>query len=487
MAIKKHEPIPICDLVIDGKNPRFFPVDNEAEAIMAMLVDQGRTTGTNKIVELAKDIAENGLNPSEEIVVMPLEGGKYLVREGNRRTTAMKLSLHPELIPEDFGALEQVFSSYQEAMKKVEPRCYITDDEEEILRIIEVRHSGAQSGVGVIRWNTEQNSRFKQMRAGRPDKLIALIDQLSHQFTQRSDPYRDLAKIPKTNLGRYLSTPAVREDLRVVLEDGVYVYKGGVDAFLAFTLQELAKRRVSEFYYSDQRVEMSKKILQEYKAIAGDDSVYLSEGQGNFFGDDNAGNLDDRDSSDYGSTNNGEENGSNMPPGRSVDGFSGKDIGKEKGGPAPVGYPDNRVTVIPRNHAMHTMNEARIAAVHKELKNLNAEEFPNAASLMLRTLIQLCVDKYLVDTEDEKAYDKKLSARIDAACRSLVASKKLNNNDVDVLRKMASNNDSFEITVSSLNASAHSPSWVAPKLKELKSLWDGIYKVLAAMVDDRGC
>ena len=78
--------INIDNLKLSLDNPRLTDSQNELEEIEKMLSDQGK-----KLLNLAEDIIENGLNPLDIIAVYPSieEKGKYIVAEGNRRVTAM--------------------------------------------------------------------------------------------------------------------------------------------------------------------------------------------------------------------------------------------------------------------------------------------------------------------------------------------------------------------------------------------------------------
>jgi ParB-like chromosome segregation protein Spo0J len=80
------EMIPIEKLLVNPQNPRFEPVGNQEEAISMMLSEAEK-----KIINLAKDIAQYGLNPSKSLMVVKVDKGYYLPLEGNRRVTAIKL------------------------------------------------------------------------------------------------------------------------------------------------------------------------------------------------------------------------------------------------------------------------------------------------------------------------------------------------------------------------------------------------------------
>ena len=464
----EYRDIRINDLVVNSENPRFVATENERQAIYAMLEDQGLAK-RNKIVALAKDIAENGLSPLETILVSPLEDGRYLVREGNRRITAIKLALDQNKIPDEFLDLRIALFDCRDGMPSVIRGCYVTQDEDEINALIGARHAGQQQGVGVVPWNREQKSRYNRLLTGKPDKTIALIDQLCSEFGIESDLCRYLNRIPRSGLNRLLGTPEVRRSLGIVLDKGVYFYLGGSDELLRATLKTVSELHVGEYYDVNQR----KKLIESIKKSLDHDSAIDNGGTGSAPGRQTSlpisgdeGTPQTEDVSDP-STDCGDEP------------VNGAAIKK------PVGYPHNRKTVIPNGHTLHTMQEARISCLHKELKKLDAENYPNAAYLLLRTFIQLCADRYLTKKGLSLGRKSTLKAKIQRVCEELEKEKVLDHCDLETLRRFARDDDEASITTTTLNATAHSRSWVPLSLAELTGFWDGVYLVLEKMLDDR--
>src|SRR4051794_12842201 len=109
--------IPPADLLIDAENPRLTrPNAPQRDAFREMAKYQGR-----KLLALAKDIQRRGLNPSESMIVMPLNDDRkrFIVLEGNRRLTALKALENPELLvgAADRGVLDgirQLSREYQD-------------------------------------------------------------------------------------------------------------------------------------------------------------------------------------------------------------------------------------------------------------------------------------------------------------------------------------------------------------------------------------
>lgn len=86
------ESLGLKTLEIDENNPRFPPTESQDEAIRQML-----DYIPEKIIAIARDISKNGLNPLVTPAILTTEDGKNIVKDGNRRITAIKLMMDPNL------------------------------------------------------------------------------------------------------------------------------------------------------------------------------------------------------------------------------------------------------------------------------------------------------------------------------------------------------------------------------------------------------
>lgn len=146
--------VDIGDLVLDRKNPR-LPTrlrgadDNEIIEYLA------RKTN---ITDLIASINANGFFPGEAIVVTESKkiAGKYIVLEGNRRLTSLKL-----LQDEDLA--QSISLSIGEAVRLAETRptsvpIYEVNNREEALQYLGFRHVS-----GVQRWDPLAKARYLEM------------------------------------------------------------------------------------------------------------------------------------------------------------------------------------------------------------------------------------------------------------------------------------------------------------------------------------
>lgn len=153
----------IDNLLLSLENPCLDESNNQSEAIDKMVENQG-----NKIYALAKDIATNGLNPIEDIAVIKREDGKFTVREGNRRITAIKLINNPSILKNKNASLLNKFirikSEHQKDYTNVEVKVF--DNDEELNHWIEIKHLGLNSGIGTDKWNSIQKERYLKNKTG---------------------------------------------------------------------------------------------------------------------------------------------------------------------------------------------------------------------------------------------------------------------------------------------------------------------------------
>ena len=93
----------VSDLLHDLDNPRYAGLDSTRKAIQTIFEDQGK-----KLVALADDIVTSGLDPTARILVIPSQDtDKFIVVDGNRRLTALKLLSSPTLI-DSFGTVNEL-------------------------------------------------------------------------------------------------------------------------------------------------------------------------------------------------------------------------------------------------------------------------------------------------------------------------------------------------------------------------------------------
>ncbi len=152
-------PIEIERIFLYEENPRHEPLGKEDDVIEYLCKDE-------QVFNLARSISEAGTNPLVLMGVVQLGGSgraatkkTYQVWEGNRRLCALKLLNDPDRAPphlrKDFARLAA--NSAYVPFGKIP--CVVFDDHDDLRFWMGVIHDGAQAGVGLLSWDSEQKAR----------------------------------------------------------------------------------------------------------------------------------------------------------------------------------------------------------------------------------------------------------------------------------------------------------------------------------------
>jgi hypothetical protein len=250
--MKHHEQtIKVTDLHLDQENPRFPPVNSQREAIDAMLADQGE-----KIITLALDIFQNGLNPSAKLIIFR-EGAHFVDGDGNRRLTALKILETPSLA-DAFPKIQKRIDTVLKhpGVAPTEVGCVVFSDRNAAKHWISINHGGEQEGRGQITWNPEQKDRFER----KPSIGLEALDLLTHKNLLTPS---DKSLVNKSTLDRLLSYKEVKSDLSIFKKGDHFAF-GNID-HLQKTVLNLRGKTVDEVYTATK----GKKFVQEAIASPG--------------------------------------------------------------------------------------------------------------------------------------------------------------------------------------------------------------------------
>lgn len=151
MPISKKEKINIVQLKFDKFNPRLPQklIGNDEDAI---IIDYMLKSGN--ILELMKSIAETGYSEAEPLLVVnDVTDHKYIVVEGNRRLTAIKLLNNPEMAKVRIESIREIVSEAKNIPSEVPVIIY--DRREDILDYLGYRHI-----TGVKDWGALEKARY---------------------------------------------------------------------------------------------------------------------------------------------------------------------------------------------------------------------------------------------------------------------------------------------------------------------------------------
>lgn len=129
--VGKVQRIKIDKLINWFDNPRHDVGKNEIDTLEKLF----NAVGTQYMLNLARDIQENGLLGNQHIVVVHSKKlDKYVVYEGNRRVAALKLLLHTSRFKFlDKETIKKVKEISRKATMRDELDCYVTNEEDAFL------------------------------------------------------------------------------------------------------------------------------------------------------------------------------------------------------------------------------------------------------------------------------------------------------------------------------------------------------------------
>lgn len=216
--------IPLDKIKLDKENVRFGNdvAESQLEALKLMLSDPEEA---KKILRLAEHIVQHGLDPTELQLVMPDEEGNFVVLEGNRRLTALKLLQRPDLCPPD-----RSYKGFLRAHNKLPDgipqylQCSVVPDRAAGDMWVELKHTGENRGVGRVDWN----SNIRDERRARTTGIQSIGRQLRNLIKENPDHFSakaalDCMEIDVTTLTRIFSSAPGQATFRLKVENKILV------------------------------------------------------------------------------------------------------------------------------------------------------------------------------------------------------------------------------------------------------------------------
>ncbi len=197
-------------LVVNPANDRHGELENETAAIAQLFATQEQ-----HMRNLARDVVTKG-EVFEPPLVFP-QADKFIVADGNRRTTCLKLLANPRRAPT--VELQKFFSDLKKLWfgdfpEKIE--CRVETDRDRVDDILFRRHTGVQGGVGQSNWNDRMQSNFV-IRTGK-NAGLNVADEVEKRLSDAG--MLPKKKIPRSNLNRLLSAETLRNRLGISVRKG---------------------------------------------------------------------------------------------------------------------------------------------------------------------------------------------------------------------------------------------------------------------------
>lgn len=383
----------VADLLVDEANFRLEPSPDQPSAIKAMLRRQGR-----KLVVLAEEILESGGLSAGEFIWLapdprPDMSGKFVVCEGNRRVTALKVMNHPSLAEgtswaKRFRELAEKFA--EDPITEVRAVLYSSIDaaRQDVSR----RHTNAQDGAGLEAWDPFAQDRANKAEGKRRTLSMVVLEHLSHGSAEGFAEQLGIGE-RTTGADRLLGTfsKSFASEFGIRLRGVPPHVDVGADPELSEALL-LAILKASDVPVDQIKTEemRSARLRKVVEAV----QLTLNEARAER-NDDHAAEGAAGGTGEAGSSNGGAgAGGGSSDGGGSEEGGQGSGKGGRRKGPTKD--PLDRPTLA-RPGALYDLRvkSARLAALFNECRRVNVDQMPNAAAMLMRVFVELSCEAYL--------------------------------------------------------------------------------------------
>lgn len=432
MAIRN---LPLGLLKVNRANDRHGELENETAAIAWLFKEREQ-----HMRNLARDIVDQG-----EIYEVPLvspEKDEFIVFDGNRRVTCLKLFDDPRRAPT--VELQTFFREQRERWNGPFPKkiqCQVEVDRDRIDEILFRRHTGTQNGVGQSTWDDRMKATFVT-RTGKGNGP-SVADEIEKRLS-KAHLLPSRRKIPRSTLNRLLSAESFRNRVGISMKGGRFEFthnEAKALGALARIATDLASREV---------------VLGHLWDVDGKEA-YLNklESEGVLPGPSHAINSD---------------------------GTATTTPKPAKTKPTAKAAPTVRSTLIPQKDFGLTW-PGRLQRHHQiweELQfHLDLRKHSNAVSVLLRVLLELALENYIEKASVTVHDNDKLAIRLEKVGLHLQAVGKIDSKQIDVIRKFKQGDKL--VSADTLNKYVHSRNF-APSPEHLMSMWDSLADVIVLCV-----
>lgn len=419
--------IELQHLNVNRANDRHGELENETAAISELF--RLREAHMKK---LAADIVSERAIYDPPLVTE--ENGSYLVFDGNRRITCMKLIHAPERAPTQ--ELQTYFLGLRENWQGELPttiQCQVENDRDVVDAILFRRHTGSQEGVGQSHWDDRAKRNFVE-RTGRGGR-VNVADEVEAILTaeERLPDHR----IPRSTMNRLLSSEANRQRVGISVHQNQFRLthqRATVVEALSRIANDLANGRVVLGDLWDNRGKLSYLNRLETKHVLPAENSRLAESE-------------------------------ETPPRQTRRTQARGRTAAQQTAFIPVDGPE-----IPWR-----ADQARTRAIWEELQSLRIDHYPNAISAMVRILLELAVDDYAQNRELRQEND--LSRKVRIVADDLLAREIIDQQYHDELQRIRRHDEL--ISIRSMQRYVHSPEF-APLPRELLTYWGRLGRFVSA-------
>lgn len=245
MQEREKKNIKLENLKFDEKNPR-LPLRLQGVTNENQIIDYMVKYGN--IVELMLSIAETGYSDAEPLLVVKDHDENYIVVEGNRRLSALKLLSNPELSKVRVGSINEVILNAKHIPTEIP--CILYNKREDVLDYLGYRHI-----TGVKDWGALEKARYLDqlyqihIEDTQPDEIYSkLAKMIGSRADYVSKLHMALKLYDKANDQAYYGADIKEEDISFSWLTTALGYKGIRD-FIGLSLSDCCLQNLNEENY----------------------------------------------------------------------------------------------------------------------------------------------------------------------------------------------------------------------------------------------
>lgn len=484
----ENKNIHINDINLDLKNYRTIPQNSETDAINAMIAIK-----PERFSAIVESIIDDGYLPTENLIILEDKG--FTVKEGNRRTAALKL-IHGIYSSEDFNIPENLKKriklldkSWKKENEKIPCSIFSLAEKDKVDKIVSLTHAKGEK-ASRDPWTSVAKARQNrnEKKASEPaldllEKYIEYGKNLTNQQKERWSgdyPLTVLDEALRTIISRlgFNSLPALvnaypkikcRTDLEDMLRDiGLQVFGFKEIRLKSTDFAAAYNIPVSEpLKTQDSSSEPSKK----------DNSSLIQKGKA---------------SPPMPPLDNGKSNTSNnnIPD-------------NEKNASSPANQSASPVTKKSKAYAIHDQrtvtqtlkkfnpngdDRQKLVTLRDELKNLKIKDNPIAFCFLLRSMFEISANIYSTENGIPKGKTKNgkfIPNTLKQQLNSVTVHVTSNNTNTGMIKTLHGANSELSkgaglLSVTSMNQLVHNPTFsIAPH--DIFTLFNNVYPLLEAM------
>jgi hypothetical protein len=438
--------ISVGNLLLDLSNYRHGKAASQKEARDAIIAEQGK-----KLVNLAKDIAQNGLNPFDLPLVIDADDGNknFIVIEGNRRLTAVNLMMKPELAEGTpvHAAFKRLNKNHADAIPKVFD-CVIAPNKKTGLIWINRKHANGLEGAGTEQWSSMAKARADaEQGTARPD-----LDAVNYVLTNSKldaglRAFLEGSKFNITTLERLLTTKEAQAAVGFSVQEGKLVSEENGD-WLRDILTDIVSIIATGEHNGEKFTERN--IDSQAKRTAFSTSVIS--------------NHPKKAKADKPWVVTGKPTPIKLPA----------TVSAKSGNSTSTPSTDDQPNLIPKKFKLE-LPSGKINDIFTELKKLDVINYRHAASVLFRVFFELTLDAYITKHGislpiDGKGHTiDKLSVRLAKVVEHSKENNLFTEKELKPINVAIADKNSL-VAPDTLNAYVHS-LWLNPDPLQLKLTW----------------